>query len=144
MLLCERNLPNGVVEKKIFCSGLDEFNCWPPVFVCTQASTCTSAQCGKEILPGNLIVKYPTTLHYECFLTPNINVRCVLCEEEILPGEGSASIKICGTFGFKHDPPCLSTSGPSSGRTSAENSQETSSIDSDLEVAAHPQKKRKH
>ena len=108
LILCERVLHDGGHAKRIFCSGLEEYKCWTPVLISTRTSLCTAANCGHEILPGHLMVKFPTTLHYECYNSSSVSVYCLLCEEEILSNRKKASIKICGTFGFKHYPSCLS------------------------------------
>ena len=144
LILCERLLDSGEYEKRLFCSALDELHCWTPVLLCQKACACTAAHCMKEILPGHLMLKHPTTLHYECFEASNASILCLLCEEELLHDQQKVAMKICGTFGYKHFPTCTFPAPiVTEGVFSAEGSQSVAS--SEEEAASNsPTKKRRH
>lgn len=144
MLLFERISATGALEKKVFCSELQEFNCWPPVIICTTSSICTSMSCGKEILPGHLMIKNPTILHYECLDASKQSVRCILCEEEILRSHSSVPFRLCNAYGFKHYPTCKAPAlNANEGVTSAESSQDVAISDSDMESSVSHNKRRR-
>ena len=131
------------LKKRIFCSSLDELKCWTPVSICSKSTVCSSGKCGHPIAVGHLLIRYPTTIHYECFDKDNNDIHCLLCEEIISTSQKKMSLKICGTYGFKHFPSCLLGVRTDNGGTTSTDQSPESSPD-DIDGALVTTKKRKN